>query len=253
MTDLIADVDVAFPAKQREGGTEGEVERVQSTTNSDSGSLTQRAARIKDELLGNDLLEQHTVHAHDSSSGSSSDRVDQSDEKAEYIDDNEELEERLSSSSIAHSLRHIALAFDEKIQQTHQKELASLRAEIETKENDRRTLLTQLEESTSSHTSLQRQIEALRLEIEHKDELLCFSDRIASRLFNMINNIRAEVEAAELLSPALRSLSTTPATSSCIDATATSCSEEGKIAVTSDSISLPLEELIKEIEAKYSD
>lgn len=124
MTELIPDVGVAFPMKEREGSIEGEVERVQSTTNSDSGSLTQRAARIKDELLGNDILEQDTVHAPNSSSGSRSDKVNQSDEKIEYIEDNEELEERLSSSSIAHSLRHIALAFDEKVRRGAQETLA---------------------------------------------------------------------------------------------------------------------------------
>lgn len=122
-----------------------------------------------------------------------------------------------------------------------------------THRNDRQTLIAQLEESSSSYTILQRQFEALQLEIEHKDELLCFSDRIASRLFNMINNIRAEIEAAESLSPALRSLSTTPTTSSCSDATAPSSHEERSVATISESTPLPLEELIKEIEAKYSD
>ncbi|SPO32509.1 uncharacterized protein UTRI_04253 [Ustilago trichophora] len=248
--------------KERDASTEGEVERVQSTTNSDSGSLTQRAAQIKDELLGNDILEQDTVHAPNSSSGSESDKVDQSDDKIGYVEDNEELEERLSSSSIAHSLRHIALAFDEKsreleslreIQKAHDTKLESLRAALEAKENERRTLIAQLEESTSSYTILQRRFETLQLEIEHKDELLCFSDRIASRLFNMINNIRAEVEAAESLSPALRSLCTAPATSSCSDATAPSSREESTVVINSESTSLPLEELIKEIEAKYSD
>lgn len=81
----------------------------------DSGSLTQRAAMIRDELLGNDSLEQDTVHASGSSSGSSSKSIDGSSEKDENGDPEEELEQRLSKSSIAHSLRHIAVAFDEKV------------------------------------------------------------------------------------------------------------------------------------------
>lgn len=80
----------------------------------DSGSLTQRATIIRDELLGNDLLDQDTERASGSSSRTDADEGDTSSHKG-LKGDEDDLEERLSTSSISHSLRHIALAFDEKV------------------------------------------------------------------------------------------------------------------------------------------
>ena len=103
---------------------------------------------------------------------------------------------------------------------------------------------------------MERELEALRRDIEHKDELLCFSDRISSRLFDMIHAIRAQVEAAESLSPAIRSLSTTPTTSTtstCSDFTSNASSDGSELKTPTDAVPVPLEELIREIEAKYAD
>lgn len=82
---------------------------------SDSGSLTQRAALIRDELLGNDSLEQDSVHGSAVSSGTSEGGTAHSSLQEGSQDDKDDLEERLKTSSIAQSLRHIALAFDEKV------------------------------------------------------------------------------------------------------------------------------------------
>lgn len=86
-----------------------------SKASSDSGSLTQRAAMIRDELLGNDSLEQDSEHESVSSSNDSGVELDPSSQEEVNGHDDEELEARLNSSSIAHSLRHIAVAFDEKV------------------------------------------------------------------------------------------------------------------------------------------
>lgn len=121
--------------------------------------------------------------------------------------------------------------------------------------NERQSLLTQLNEVNSSTTALEREVEALRREMEHKDELLCFSDRISSRLFDMIHAIRAQVEAAESLSPAIRSLSTTPATSSCSDISSTSSISSPDTSVVTSPLEqarVGLDQLFKEIQAKYA-
>ncbi|KAJ1022541.1 hypothetical protein NDA16_003530 [Ustilago loliicola] len=210
---------------------------------------------IRDELLGEDSLERDTVQPSEASSGSNSGDGDQSCQKQVNGADDEELEQRLSRSCIAHSLRHIAMVFDEKIQQTHDEECDALRSQLETKENERQSLLTQLNEVNSSTTALEREVEALRREMEHKDELLCFSDRISSRLFDMIHAIRAQVEAAESLSPAIRSLSTTPATSSCSDISSTSSISSPDTSVVTSPLEqarVGLDQLFKEIQAKYA-
>ena len=69
----------------------------------------------------------------------------------------------------------------------------------------------------------------------------------------MIHNIRDQVEAAEALSPAIRSLSFTPSSSSPSDATSSSPSDESEMTTPTDVTPAPLEELIKQIEAKYAD
>lgn len=69
---------------------------------------------IRDELLGNDSPDGDTEQGPGSSSSTDEDAGDHSDEK-KVQDDDDDSEQRLSESSIAHSLRHIALAFDEKV------------------------------------------------------------------------------------------------------------------------------------------
>ena len=86
-----------------------------SKASSDSGSLTQRAAMIRDELLGNDSLEHSSEHGSESSSGDSGVVIDPSEQQEVNEEQDDELEQRLGNSNIAHSLRHIALAFDEKV------------------------------------------------------------------------------------------------------------------------------------------
>lgn len=122
-----------------------------------------------------------------------------------------------------------------------------------TDRKENQTLIDQIKDLTSSHDALLQERESLRIENEHKDELLCFSDRISSRLFDMIHNIRTQVEAAESLSPAIRSLSTTPTSPSSCSEAASSTSAQTETTALTDLSPVPLEELIKEIEAKYSD
>ncbi|SPC67983.1 uncharacterized protein UHOD_05471 [Ustilago sp. UG-2017b] len=228
-----SDLDSISRVKENPEENQPEMHASKSPASSDSGSITERAAMIRDELLGEDSVERHTVQASEGSSTNSIVGGDQSSQKEMHGDDDEELEQRLSISCIAHSLRHIAIAFDEKsreleslrnIQQTHDEECALLRSQLEAEEDERQTLLTQLNNVNSTTTALEREAEALKREIAHKDELLCFSDRISSRLFDMIHVIRAQVEAAESLSPAIRSLSVIPATSSWSDISPTSAS-----------------------------
>lgn len=71
-----------------------------------------------------------------------------------------------------------------------------------------------MQEAISANNALERENEALQHEVEQKDELLCISDSICSRLFDMMDNIRREVQTAETLSPAIRSVSDTPLTQS---------------------------------------
>lgn len=126
--------------------------------------------------------------------------------------------------------------------------------------NERQDLITQLNDSSKNYTALQREVEALRNEIEHRDELLCFSDRISSRLFDMIHAIRAQVEAAESLSPAIRSLFTSPSTGSSQseNSSAMSTTEIEATSVLSEEepnqseAQVSMAQIFKEIEAKYS-
>uniref|UniRef100_V5EGB7 Uncharacterized protein n=1 Tax=Kalmanozyma brasiliensis (strain GHG001) TaxID=1365824 RepID=V5EGB7_KALBG len=221
---------------------------------SDSGSLTQRAALIRDELLGNDSLEQESVHGSAPSSGTSDQGTTHSSLQDDSCEDKDDLEERLRNSSISQSLRHIALAYDEK-----SRELESLRT----------TLRAELDELTASQEALRCELETLKSEVEHKDELLCFSDRISCRLFNMMHAIRAQVEEAESLSPAIRSLSSssTAATSDCgtpstittisdseaPSAPSSESSDESDTTLAPSDVPTPFETLIKKIEAKYAD
>lgn len=96
-----------IPNRTREG-TRSQA-RDEISASSESGG-----APIRNELLGNGLLEQDSVHDSKSSFGSYDDGEIRSDQQEVSAYD-EELEQRLSHSSIAHSLRHIALAFDEKV------------------------------------------------------------------------------------------------------------------------------------------
>ncbi|CDR87358.1 uncharacterized protein SPSC_00484 [Sporisorium scitamineum] len=230
-----------------------------------SGSLTQRAALIRDELLGNDSLGPHSEHESISSSGASADSPDDSGPKDESRDDSGDLEDRLNNSAIAHSLRHIAMAFDEKsreleslrkIQKTHKEETALLRAQIEYEKEETQTLTKELNQLKSSHAALSCELEALRRDLENKEELLCVSDRISSRLFDMIHAIKAQIEAAESLSPAMRSISTSSSfsTASLESDSISVTSSEGSITPT-NLIASPttIEALIKQIEAKYSE
>ena len=106
----------ASPVQAKKIDGEIHLEKSLESTSTDSGSLTQRAAMIRDELLGNDSIDQDTVHASSSSSNSSENEGgNRNHDRDEGRDSEDELEERLSKSSIAHSLRHIALAFDEKV------------------------------------------------------------------------------------------------------------------------------------------
>lgn len=119
----------------------------------------------------------------------------------------------------------------------------------------------QLNDTVSSFNALQREVEALRMELQHKDELLCFSDRISSRLFDLIHAIRAQVEAAESLSPAICSLSTLTSPSSTPSDTAVfTSSPETSVFSTSDDTpavtsEVPLSpgQIVKQIQDKYSD
>lgn len=82
----------------------------------DSGSLTQRAAMIRDELLGHDPLEQNSTHESIPSSATTdvtTDDTSPKDDAQAQLD--HDVEKRLAHSAISHSLRHIALAFDEKV------------------------------------------------------------------------------------------------------------------------------------------
>ena len=90
-------------------------EKVDRDSSSGTGSLTQRAAMIRDELLGNDSLNPDSAHESPSSSGTSAEELDSSSQKSELKDEQADLEERLNNSAISHSLRHIAMAFDEKV------------------------------------------------------------------------------------------------------------------------------------------
>ncbi|TKY84629.1 hypothetical protein EX895_006531 [Sporisorium graminicola] len=240
-------------------------EKADKASSSGSGSLTQRAALIRDELLGNDSLEHDSVHESLPSSGSSADRLDNADEKVESQSEDDSLEERLSSSAIALSLRHIAMAFDEKsreleslrkIHQTHEEETALLRAQIEDVKEERETMTWELNELKSSHASTSCELEALKIDVENKDELLCLSDSICSRIFDMIHAIKAQIEAAESLSSAIRTISS-PSSSS------TASHESNAVSLTSSDVSstptafasspTSIQALIKQIEAKYSE
>lgn len=89
--------------------------KADDVASSDSGSLTQRAALIRDQLLGNDSLEQNSVHGSAPSSGTSEGDTARSSLADDSREEKDNLEERLSNSSISQSLRHIALAYDEKV------------------------------------------------------------------------------------------------------------------------------------------
>lgn len=124
----------------------------------------------------------------------------------------------------------------------------------------------ELDGLTVSQDALRCELETLKSEVEHKDELLCFSDRISSRLFDMMHAIRAQVEEAESLSPAIRSLSsssTTAASDCCATSSITTISDSeapsSEFSDKSDTtlapidVPTPFETLIKKIEAKYAD
>lgn len=110
--------DGSDPAREIEQASiapDADAEQADKQSSSGSGSLTQRAAMIRDELLGNDSLQPDSVHEALSSSGTSAIASDDSSQKDNSRFEEDDLEERLNNSSIAHSLRHIALAFDEKV------------------------------------------------------------------------------------------------------------------------------------------
>lgn len=92
----------------------------ENAASTDSGSLTERAAIIRDELLGEDSLEHDTIQPSEASSASSSGDGDRACAKQTNGGNDDELEQRLSNSCIAHSLRHIAMAFDEKVSRCSQ-------------------------------------------------------------------------------------------------------------------------------------
>ncbi len=71
---------------------------------------------IRDELLGNDSVASDTEPLSDSSTSKSEGEAESRTTKTLDSSFGEgDLEDRLSCSGIAHSLRHIALAFDEKV------------------------------------------------------------------------------------------------------------------------------------------
>ncbi len=71
---------------------------------------------IRDELLGNDSVASDTEPLSDSSTSKSEGKTQSRTTKTMDSSFSEaDLEDRLSCSGIAHSLRHIALAFDEKV------------------------------------------------------------------------------------------------------------------------------------------
>ena len=110
-----SDLDSISRVKENPEENQPEMHASKSPASSDSRSITERAAMIRDELLGEDSVERHTVQASEGSSTNSIVGGDQSSQKEMHGDDDEELEQRLSISCIAHSLRHIAIAFDEKV------------------------------------------------------------------------------------------------------------------------------------------
>ncbi|SJX63806.1 uncharacterized protein SRS1_14552 [Sporisorium reilianum f. sp. reilianum] len=256
--DLTLDVEQAsIPSNIFDVG----VEKVDRESSSGSGSLTQRAAMIRDELLGNDSLEPGSAPESLSSSGTSAEELDSSSQKSNSKDEEAELEERLNNSAISHSLRHIAMAFDEKsreleslrkIQQTHEEEMALLRAQFQNEKEETQALTKELDELKSSHAALSCELEALKSDVESKDELLCLSDRISSRLFDMIHAIKAQIEAAETLSPAIRSISSSSSAASFDSDSASVASSQAGSTPAIVPLPTPIEALTKQSEAKYS-
>ncbi|CBQ73964.1 hypothetical protein sr14552 [Sporisorium reilianum SRZ2] len=238
------------------------VEKVDKESSSGSGSLTQRAAMVRDELLGNDSLQPGSAPESLSSSGTSAEELDSLSQKSDSKDEEADLEERLNNSAISHSLRHIAMAFDEKsreleslrkIQQTHEEETALLRAQIQNEKEETQALTKELDELKSSYAGLSCELEALKRDVKNKDELLCLSDRISSRLFDMIHAIKAQIEAAETLSPAIRSISSSSSAASFDSDSASITSSQAGNTPASVALPTPIEALIKQIEAKYSE
>lgn len=99
----------------------------------------------------------------------------------------------------------------------------------------------------------------MRRELEDKEGLLFLSDRICSRLFGIVHGIKAQAEAAESLSPAIRSADSTSQFSS----NPSSTQLESDLVSVADSnqagatnmlgvTNTPIQTLLKEIEAKYS-
>nr|CDI56987.1 hypothetical protein BN887_01734 [Melanopsichium pennsylvanicum 4] len=240
------------PTPSRIEAVELKSEKQIDSASTDSGSLTQRAALIRDELLGNGSLEQEPVQASRSSSASSEAKSDVAGEK-ETSDDDEALEDRLSRSSIAQALRHIAVSFDEKIQQMHNDECALLKAQIEAKEHENQYLKTQLNETAHSYDERHREKEAFGHVIDHKNELLCVSDRTSTRLFDMLHSIKAQAEEAESLSPSIRSRSLTPSNSSQSNNSTSLFSSESTMMPPPGEFKVRADELIKEIQDKHSD
>ncbi|SPO46533.1 uncharacterized protein PSANT_04219 [Moesziomyces antarcticus] len=169
---------------------------------------------IRDELLGNDSVASDTEPLSDSSTSKSEGETQSRTTKTMDSSFSEaDLEDRLSCSGIAHSLRHIALAFDEKsreldslraIQQRHDEELAILQDKLKTAEQEQTARTLELQLSNSSREDVEREIDALKQRLEEKDALLFVSDRVLHRLFNMIRVIKTQVDEAESLSPAVR-------------------------------------------------
>ena len=92
-----------------------DVEKSDGNSSTDSGSLTQRAAMIRDELLGNNSLEHDSVRASVAASTTSADSAERSSQRHSAPDDDIYLQDDLGNSSITHSLRHIEMAFEEKV------------------------------------------------------------------------------------------------------------------------------------------
>ncbi|KAJ9480098.1 hypothetical protein PHBOTO_003893 [Pseudozyma hubeiensis] len=205
-------------------------DKIDGDGSTDSGSLTQRAAMIRDELLGHDPLEHKSTHESIPSSGTTdvtNDDTSRKDDAQAELD--HDVEERLAHSAISHSLRHIALAFDEKIQETHEDEVANLRAQVQKSKDENEVLAAELEELTVSRDTVK------------------------------IHGIKAQAEAAESLSPAIRSADSTSQFSSSLSSIELE-SDHVSVADSSQAgatnvlgvTNTPIQTLLKEIEAKYS-
>ncbi|GAC93647.1 prohibitin PHB1 [Pseudozyma hubeiensis SY62] len=95
--------------------------------------------------------------------------------------------------------------------------------------------------------------------MEDKEGLLFLSDRICSRLFAIVHGIKAQAEAAESLSPAIRSADSTSQFSSNpsslqLEIDHLSVTNPNQVGTTNalGFATSPIQALLEEIEAKYS-